>query len=203
MSEENKTPEEAKEAAEEHTEEKETEETAESVPGKEPLPYQIDASALPAGKPEKELGGKPWTAILVMMVISILMIVFNVLRILGWIVLPISILALVLAKNYIQFSFYPEGMAVWKQNDTAHCQYIPYANIVEWTFQQNTNGVNTLILRTTDHQNVTADCLRSSAVSEVLNKRMPEKEALARANARAKAEDAARKKARQELKKKK
>jgi hypothetical protein len=121
-----------------------------------------------------------------MMVISILMIVFNVLRILGWIVLPISILALVLAKNYIQFSFYPEGMAVWKQNDTAHCQYVPYANIVEWTFQQNTNGVNTLILRTTDHQNVTADCLRSSAVSEVLNKRMPEKEALARANARAK-----------------
>lgn len=140
-------------------------------------PFTVSVTQLPAGVvPYAEIHFKPYAIIYTMMAISVLMIVFNVLRALGIIMLALVLIVMIKVQDYIQFAFYQECLVIYHPGEHDTCQMIPFDQIAEWTILHHKSTGDTLYIHTKDNQDILEPAVHSSPVYQKMMKRLPKLE---------------------------
>ncbi|SJZ71347.1 hypothetical protein [Anaerorhabdus furcosa] len=135
------------------------------------------------GTPVKTITSKPYFAIITCLVISILLILSKSLAILGFIILPISLLVLWKIPNRKTIEFFDTFLIVYPQGKELQCKKINFNDIIEWIVRQGQQSGDILVLHLTGDEYVQMESFRAVSVVRQFNKIMPDKEANRKKNA--------------------
>ena len=128
------------------------------------------------GPANKTVTTKPYTAIYVWLVVSVLML-FTKLWILSVFILPLSLYALWKLPNEKRVAFYDEYLIIFPPKRYDVCQKITYDEIVEWRVTQGKTGADSFILRLTNERYITTDCFNAVKIYKAMDSIIPDKEA--------------------------
>lgn len=130
------------------------------------------------GVPKKEITTKPYIALAVCFVLSIIMLLISpAMRILGIIVLVITILAFVKIPNEKRIAFYDTCLVIFPPKQRELCQKVDFDEIIEWVVRQGKVGGDQLILRLEGDKYIQTESFNSTRIVRFLNNVMPEREA--------------------------
>lgn len=142
-------------------------------------PCTINISDLPKNeKPYKKLNGKPYTSILVIFILGVLLLIFIPSTwMLSVFMIALSILSFFSTKNYIQFEFYDSYFVIYPVKEDGTCLKINWSDVLEWTVSEVQGSSNTLTLRLDHPTRVKLIPIYStSSVYGAMNKKVAEKE---------------------------
>ena len=139
-------------------------------------PFRIPVSELPEdSSPVTLIHSKPYTIIYAMMAIGVAMIISRHLFWLGLFTAVISLLALVLYKDRIQFALHSSYLVIFDK-DPAFCRMIPYDRIAMWQISSSNQSGDTLHVITDDDQIIAESILSGGRLYKALYKIIPNKE---------------------------
>ena len=139
-------------------------------------PFRISVSELPEdSSPATLIHSKPYTIIYAMMAIGVAMIISRHLFWLGLFTAVISLLALVLYKDRIQFALHSSYLVIFDK-DPAFCRMIPYDRIAMWQISSSNQSGDTLHVITDDDQIIAESILSGGRLYKALYKIIPNKE---------------------------
>ncbi len=130
------------------------------------------------GVAKKEISTKPYIALSACLVISVVMMFFSsTMRILGIIVLLLTIYAFVKIPNEKRIVFYETCMVIYPPKQKELCQKIDFDEIIEWVVRQGKTGGDQLVLRLEGDKYIQTESFNSTRIVRFLNTVMPEREA--------------------------
>lgn len=130
------------------------------------------------GTPKKEITTKPYVALAICFVLSIVMMLISpIMCVLGVIVLLLTLFAFIKIPNEKRIAFYDTCMVIFPPKQTELCQKVDFDEIVEWVVKQGKVGGDQLVLRLNGDKYIQTESFNSIRIVKFLNNVMPEREA--------------------------
>jgi hypothetical protein len=131
------------------------------------------------GNPYQTINGKPYFALGVMAILSVLFLVFPVGKswVLGLLLGAFTLFVFILCKSYTQFALYPDFMLIYDYYKQDEVTKIEWKDIKEWTIdnQKGTNQILKIMLKSTP-QVLSVPLLAATPIYKAIKKQVPEKE---------------------------
>ncbi len=160
----------------------------------------IKITDLPQGNtPEKKIQTKPYIAITVVLVVGIALLFLKSMRILGVVLIALSLFALWQIKGRLQMEIYSTYAVFYPVGHPDECQIFYYNDVIQWSIDHRQGQPDTMKIELKDDKMILQPIANSDQVLSAFNKKMADKEYNRRAlliqNEKDKAEREARKKA--------
>ena len=129
------------------------------------------------GEPKVKVTSKPTSTLYICIVLGILMIVTKRFWVLGILVLPVSILALIKIPEERRVYLYETFLVMFQNIGQEIILKVDYDDIQEWYIKQGSTTGDFLQLRLSNDQLTQVECFNSGKITKYLNDIMPDKEA--------------------------
>lgn len=136
------------------------------------------ASVAQLGTPKKEITSKPNVALFVCFIIAIIMLfISSTMRILGIIILALTLFAFFKIPNEKRVGFYENCMIIYVPYQKEQCQKVEFDEIIEWVVRQGKTGGDQFILRLNGDKYIQTESFNATRIVRYMNRIMPEREA--------------------------
>lgn len=130
------------------TEEAEAAEAVKNQDAYDTRAKRILIADLPSGdKPLKQVKMKPYTSIIVCVLLAVFLIGVNFIPWAGWIILAIAVLELVLIPDYKILDAYQDYFVVYTRKDNVYCQMVRWDEIERWALKSGKSATDAVVVQ--------------------------------------------------------